>query len=371
MEGYQTGFRKQPCNYLFLQRGMTDMNEQHARPCPDCEGVSRREFLIGAVAAATAAGSLTVPAAARAAGAAASKPTELDAAVAQLHGTMTEAQKRAVCFAWDHPKRLMVDNNWMIVPQKIGEFYTPEQQELILQIFKGTHSSEEWVQKRLKQLQDDAGGIGNYSIALFGQPGTDRYEWVMTGRHLTLRVDGGHGEQGVAFGGPIFYGHAAHGFNEKADHPDNVYWYQARRANEVFQSLDGKQRKQALVPGAVPSESGQTVIPLAKERRPGIPVAVMSRDQRELVGKVLDDLLQPMNADYQARARKLIETNGGAESLSMAFYSADDIGNDGVWDVWMLEGPSMVWYFRGAPHVHTWVYVQDGHHPAPLTSRQG
>ena len=32
---------------------------------------------------------------------------------------------------------------------------------------------------------------------------------------------------------------------------------------------------------------------------------------------------------------------------------------DGVWDIWQIEGPSMVWYFRGAPHVHTWVHVRD------------
>lgn len=50
----------------------------------------------------------------------------------------------------------------------------------------------------------------------------------------------------TAFGGPIFYGHAAEGFNEKPDHPGNVYWYQAKRANELFQALDGKQRKVAL-----------------------------------------------------------------------------------------------------------------------------
>ena len=34
---------------------------------------------------------------------------------------------------------------------------------------------------------------------------------------------------------------------EKPDHPNNVYWYQAKRANEVFQALDGKQREQALL----------------------------------------------------------------------------------------------------------------------------
>ena len=40
---------------------------------------------------------------------------------------------------------------------------------------------------------------------------------------------------------------AAESFNEKANHPGNVYWYQAVRANEVFKALDGKQRKLALL----------------------------------------------------------------------------------------------------------------------------
>jgi len=37
----------------------------------------------------------------------------------------------------------------------------------------------------------------------------------------------------------------------------------------------------------------------------------------------------------------------------------DDIGNDGVWDVCQIEGPAMLWDFRGAPHVHTWVHVRE------------
>jgi hypothetical protein len=27
--------------------------------------------------------------------------------------------------------------------------------------------------------------------------------------------------------------------------------------------------------------------------------------------------------------------------------------------VWQVEGPSMVWYFRGKPHVHVWVHIRD------------
>lgn len=46
---------------------------------------------------------------------------------------------------------------------------------------------------------------------------------MLTGRHMTVRCDGNSAEH-VAFGGPIFYGHAASGFNEKPDHPGNVFW---------------------------------------------------------------------------------------------------------------------------------------------------
>ena len=55
-----------------------------------------------------------------------------------------------------------------------------------------------------------------------------------------------------------------------------------------------------------------------------------------------------------------ITENGGVDSLAMSFYKNMDIGNDGVWDVWQLESPTMVWYFRGAPHVHVWVNIRAG-----------
>ena len=42
----------------------------------------------------------------------------------------------------------------------------------------------------------------------------------------------------------------------------------------------------------------------------------------------------------------------------MAFYKNEDVGEDKVWDVWKIEGPSMVCYFRGDPHVHAWINVK-------------
>jgi hypothetical protein len=54
---------------------------------------------------------------------------------------------------------------------------------------------------------------------------------------------------------------------------------------------------------------------------------------------------------------KLIDASGFDE-LHMAFFKAGDIGKDGVWDVWQVEGPNMVWYFRGSPHVHVWANIR-------------
>jgi hypothetical protein len=330
--------------------------------CSDCDGISRRGFLLGlggaAVAAATVGG--VAPFAVPRAAAAPAKVGKPDTLVAKLYEALTPEQRSAVAFGWDHPKRLAVSANWHIVPQKIGEFYTPTQREIIEAIFRSAHSPE-WAEKRLKQMRDDAGaaGLGDYAIALFGTPESGKLEWVLTGRHLTLRVDG-DSEPGVAFGGPIFYGHAAQGFNEKADHPGNVYWYQALRANQVYSALDGKQRERALQTNAVPDEAPSTIAPRAAGERPGLPVSDMTRDQRELVGKVLEDLLEPARKSDADEAMRFIQAKGGVESLNMAFYKNEDIGGDGVWDVWMLQGPGMVWYFRGAPHVHTWVYVGDG-----------
>ncbi|MBK7928510.1 MAG: hypothetical protein IPJ98_13780 [Bryobacterales bacterium] len=146
---------------------------------------------------------------------------------------------------------------------------------------------------------------------------------------------------------------------EAPDHGQNVYWYQARRANEVFAALDGKQRELALVKRAPRAEAQNKTVQIKPQaERAGIPVSEMSKDQRGLVEKVLADLLLPYRQRDADEAMKLVKARGGVEGLHMSFYKNLDVGNDGVWDVWQLEGPGMVWYFRGYPHVHTWVNVQ-------------
>lgn len=91
---------------------------------------------------------------------------------------------------------------------------------------------------------------------------------------------------------------------------------------------------------------------------PGIPLTELSRDQKEHVRKVIGDLLAPFRKVDADEALKLIDANG-FDQMHMAFFKDEDIGNDGVWDNWQIEGPAMVSYFRGAPHVHAWLHIRD------------
>src|SRR5207302_9048014 len=212
-----------------------------------CSGITRRTFLKATVAGAAAVAASPLPSlAVSQAEKASTKKATSETLVTTLFKSLNEEQQKSVCFPFDHPLRSKVDNNWMITDKKISEFYTKDQQAMIREIFTGLHSPE-YAGKVAQQVQHDGGkeGFGGCSIALFGKPGMGKFEFVLTGRHVTRRCDGDSVE-GAAFGGPIFYGHAAQGFNEKPDHPGNVYWYQAKRANELFQALDEKHRETAL-----------------------------------------------------------------------------------------------------------------------------
>ena len=316
--------------------------------CPDCDAVDRRQFLKTA-----ALGSVSLAAAAALPKANGSSET----LVATLYKSLSAEQNKTVVFPFEHPLRSKVEANWHITPARVGKSFSPDQQAMIKEIFRGLHNPE-FVDKVDYHMKEDAGGIENYSIALFGEPGTGAFEFVLTGRHCTIRCDG-DSVDGAAFGGPIFYGHASQGFNEAPDHPKNVYWYQAVRANQAFQALSGKQREAALL-GDPRAEKSTSTVALRKkgEQVPGLPVSAMSRDQRELVKKVLADLLLPFRKKDSDEAMKYIKANGGVEALTMSYYKNLDVGNDGVWDVWQLESPTMIWYFRGNPHVHTWVNIR-------------
>lgn len=347
------------------------MKDRRAVTCPDCDAapnltpranVNRREFLArsGVAVGLAALSSAALPRVISAAEPAAATP---ETTVKKLFDSLNEKQRSTVCFDWDHQDktrgllRTRVANNWHITePQINSDFFTKDQQGMVREIFEGL-IQKDWHAKIDKQLEDDAGGFGEQqNIAIFGQPGDGKFEFVMTGRHMTLRCDGNSADH-VAFGGPIFYGHAASGFNEKAGHPDNVFWPQAIAANEVYKMLDGKQREKALV-ATTPREQNAG-FQGAQGTFPGLAVSDMTSDQKELVQKTLQKLIEPYRQSDRDEVLAALKTQGGLDKCSLAFFKDSDYDKDEVWDNWRLEGPAFVWHFRGNPHVHVWVNVAD------------
>lgn len=325
------------------------MQRKHHVSCPDCgTGWTRREFVksVGAAAVAAGAGPLMAPL--PGAFAAPTATSAAETVVQKFYASLSSAQRQTICFPFDHESRTKINANWAVTPPKIiDDFYTADQQRMIAEVFRGV-TSDDGHERFLKQTEEDDGGFDQYHVAVFGEPGSGKFQFALTGRHLTIRADG-DSVPGAAFGGPIVYGHG------EEDPAANLFHYQTKRVNEVFRALDAKQAEQALLAQA-PRENA--VLLQGKDGKfPGLSGAELSSDQKELVERVIKDLLAPYREEDVDEALAFLKEGGGLETLHLAFYKQEDLNNDQVWDIWRVEGPTFVAHFRGAPHVHAYLNV--------------
>ncbi len=325
------------------------MTTSNQRNCPDCTSdVTRRRFLTQVSAGAFALGAAPFLGGSRAALAAPTATSAAETAVKRLYESLSDKQSSVVCLPFNHELRKKINANWRITEARISsDFLTTDQLAAVDDILKGV-TSEEGYDKLQKQMKADAGGLQGYSFAIFGQPGTDQFEFELTGRHLTLRADG-NSVPGAAFGGPIIYGHGVGNPNK------NLFFNQTQQVNKVFQALDPAQAKKALVDTS-PDEDA-VALQGAEGKFPGLAVSEMSDDQIELVEQTVKSLLGVYRKEDVDEAIAVLKQGGGLKTLHMAYYSDSDLKGDKVWDVWRIEGPSFVWHFRGAPHVHAYINI--------------
>jgi hypothetical protein len=278
--------------------------------------------------------------------------------VKELYGTLTDDQKKELILPWDHgsrdgrgvPTRLRMHNQ--PIGRNIGVTYTKPQQELIERILKAISSGEEGFRQLSRNGTYDAGGLRGCGATFFGEPGEGKkYVWVFAGHHLTARCDGDW-EDGVGFGGPMFYGHIAPGYS-----PRNVFNYQTKAVLSVFEALSEAQRKQAVVKGS-PGEWDRSVkFRGEKEARPGIGYEDLTKDQRKLVEDVMHTILSPYRKEDADEVMAIVKATGGLEKLSLAFYPDGKMNDSQPWHFWRLEGPGFVWNYRVLDHVHCYVNV--------------
>lgn len=290
-----------------------------------------------------------------------------DSLPTQLYKSLSDEQKLKVCLPVDHPKRQFISNWWYVHPEhRIPTTFTSEQQEMIRKIFDSMHQPEHQAAVNNQVLIDQYGEPKNApSAGFFGTPEDANFEFIFTGHHVTRRCNA-RSDKGQGFGGaPIFYGHYPHpvkvmreNFNESKDHPGNPYWYQGRLFNRFVQALDGRQREMGLVSLDPRSESPKSVIQIETAKR-GLPCSELSRDQKNLLVETMGGMMAIFREDDVKATVKSIRQNGIVDRLQISWYGGQyDIGSDQVWDTWQIEGPEMVWYFRGVPHIHCYFHLK-------------
>ena len=344
------------------------MAKRAARECPDCVDMDRRDFVSYLGRGAVAFSALSPLAALAAEGEkAASAPKVIakpekpaEALIRELYASFSSEQKQTLVYPWDHgasaterPTRTKMVNGPHF-DKKIGASYTKPQQELCQQILRAICSDDDGYQRITRRGTFDASGsFEAIGALLFGEPVDGKpYSFVFSGHHLTVRCDG-NSEPGAAFGGPMYYGHSPNGYNAA-----NVFNYQTRSVLNLFGALDGEQRKQAIVTGKGPGEQyGSVRLDPAQKTHPGIALAALSGDQKELVEKVMRDILSPYRKEDGDEVMEIVKANGGLDQVHLAFYQESDKADQKNWNFWRLEGPGFVWNYRVLPHVHTFVNI--------------
>ncbi|MBU6172439.1 MAG: DUF3500 domain-containing protein [Planctomycetes bacterium] len=280
-----------------------------------------------------------------------SRSSRAESVIGELYESLSDSQKSVVCKGFGDTLRQKVNANWHVVKPLIGsDFFTKSQQSMVHEIVKQLTSPSGYETIK-KQTEDDDGGIEAYSMAWFGKPGDSEFEWMLTGRHLTLRADG-NTQKKVVFGGPVVYGHG-----EESAPEDNIFYFQTQKVNKVFQALSTEQRNQALIQATIPGEGSVRVE--KKDAYPGISVSALSSDQVQLVNEALTSILGVYREEDSKEARELLEEVGGLKSLSLQFFAKDDLKADGIWDMWRIVGKNTCIHFRGAPHVHAYIHIQN------------
>lgn len=294
-------------------------------------------------------------------GLAMAKESASDSMPMQLYKSLTDEQRAKVCLPIDHQRRQFVSNWWYIHPDyRIPSTFNADQQELIQKIFDSLHSPDYREAVNTQVEIDQYGNPKNApAVGFFGTPEDKDFEFIYTGHHVTRRCNA-HTDKGLGFGGaPIFYGHFPEKFNETKDHPGNPYWYQGKLFNEFVQSLDEKQQAQGLAAESPRSEKPKAVIQKKERGWTGLSCNELNADQQNLLLETMGKMMAMFRQDDVAATLKSIRQRNMINQLHVSWYDGKyDIGSDKVWDTWQIEGPDMVWYFRGQPHIHSYFHLK-------------
>jgi uncharacterized protein DUF3500/5'-nucleotidase-like protein len=282
----------------------------------------------------------------------------VDVLARRLYTSLDPEQRAETCVSYNHPLRQYHNRGvWGGGRSILGGFARDQRQILTDLLYAGL--SEVGRERVPEESFTRWAGVHGMHVLICGDPTAPPYQIILTGVHLNLRL-GGNSPEGAAFGGPQVYGDQ-HG-NGRVGLPGNVYRDQFVFAQRLLRSLDSDRRKHALLEEA----PVQTQIELQGRHGvfSGIPAAELGPEGKGLAHELVESIFSTYPRGDVDYARECLVANGGIDALFLSYYQHGEDGEIPEAQVFRLEGPSAVFYFRGYPHVHAFVNVaMDGDTP--------
>jgi Protein of unknown function (DUF3500) len=283
-----------------------------------------------------------------------------DTLARQFYSSLDEAQHAEACVPYDHPLRQYHNRGVWGGGRSVFSGFSHEQRQILTDLLYSGLSPEG--RRRIpEQDMTSWTGVNALRVLVCGDPTASQYQIIFTGTHLNLRIAGKNSE-GAAFGGPQVYGDQRG--NERAGLPGNVYRPQFLLGQSILRSLDEGRKKEAVLEEA-PVQTG-IELQGSSGTFPGIPVAELKPETKALVREVVNEIISTYSSGDAAYAHECLEANGGIDRLFLSYYRHGEDGEIPEAQVFRLEGPAAVLYFRGYPHVHAFLNIaMDG--DAPLS----
>jgi hypothetical protein len=275
----------------------------------------------------------------------------VDELARRLYVGMEDEQRAACCVEYDHPLRQYHNRGVWGGGRGVFAGFDREQRQILCDLLHAGLSARGRERVPLEYFTRWF-GVHGMRLLVCGDPTAPPYQVILTGAHLNLRL-GGTSREGVAFGGPLVYG------DQRGDRiaglPGNLYREQFLLAERLLASMDPGARRAATVSEA-PIQT--EIEPRGPDGPfPGIALRDLAADERALASELVDSILSTWPPADVTYAQECLRANGGHEAL---FFSTYERGIDGpipTGQVFRLEGPAAVLYFRGHPHVHAFVHV--------------
>jgi hypothetical protein len=275
----------------------------------------------------------------------------VDTLARRLYTSLDSRQRAETCVPYDHPLRQYHNRGVWGGGSAVLSGFTREQRQLLTDLLYAGLSTE----GRRRIPQEDLirwTGVNSMRVLICGDPASPPYQVIMTGTHLNFRV-GGSSSEGAAFGGPQVYGDQRG--NNVPGLPGNVYRDQFLIGQRILRGFDTGRRKIAVLEQAPVQTSIELQGPGGSF--PGIPVKELTEEGRMQAHELVEGILSTYRPDDVAFARECLEVNGGVKALFLSYYQHGEDGDIPEGQVFRLEGPAAVFYFRGYPHVHAFLNI--------------